>query len=79
MKTIDDEVFDRGYRKGFAEGYAEGFAMGLRIGLRETLALRFQKKVTARTLARLEEADRPTLKRWIKNAGKARTLEAVFG
>lgn len=78
MKTIDDVVFDRGHRKGLKKGLEKGREDGLRIALRSMLAIRFEKKITARTLARLEGADTSMLDRWIKKAAKARTLDAVF-
>ncbi|MCB9759752.1 MAG: Uma2 family endonuclease [Alphaproteobacteria bacterium] len=68
---------EQGIREGKAEGMAEGKAEGLRAGLRAILSLR-GLPLTEAHQATLDQADAPTLTRWLLDAGIAASVDDLL-
>ena len=80
QQWIDEGIeqgIERGIEQGIERGIEQGIPRGVREALRKQLRLKFPTASEA-ALARLDEADLPTLEKWSERVLWATSIEDVF-
>jgi hypothetical protein len=80
QQWIDEGIeqgIERGIEQGIERGIEQGIPRGVRVTLRKLLLLKFPTASEA-WLARLEDADLPTLEKWSERVLSSTSIEDVF-
>ena len=78
MRSIAQQWIDEGIEQGIERGIEQGIPRGVRVAIRKQLRLKFPTASTEAALARVDEADLPTLEKWSERVLWATSIEDVL-